>query len=128
MSYLTIAIPQSQASVAQTISMALDPDVGGEFAFNRTATDSTGAVWAVYGTTMDPTFLADTVTPLLSNATALQATVAKEIAGRFATKNVAVPTLAQVQSFLSTVKTSTVYGIGAGLAEMKLTLVVPTKI
>ena len=134
--YLFAAVPIADQAIVKQISKALDPLPHGELGFNMTATDATGATWAITGFQFTDTFGAQFL-PLLVPVTgqkyqqinpALASTFAASIMSGYATRfpTLTPPTAAQIQTFVADSRIITSgYGVQNGLNALGLTLVVP---
>jgi len=117
--YVTIALPAPLTETAKQLSRSFDPDQGGYLAFERTATDASGTVYAVYGTPCTSTFAAQ-IAYLQATPAALLTAVEADYAERW--PDMTPPTLADCEAFCAGIMVSYAYGMLAGLDEMGLTL------
>jgi len=117
--YVTLALPAPLTETAKQLSRSFDPDSGGYLAFERTATDAQGGLYAVYGSPCETSF-ASKIAYLQANPAALLAAVEADYAERW--PDLTPPTLADCEAFCAGIRVSYSYGMLAGLEEMVLTI------
>lgn len=140
--FVTLAIPAGDADIlatAKACSKALDPDVGGEFAFDLQAqttgqdildadgnpqpNPSAGTQdWIVYGSPVTE-HTSQAIQYFQATPAALQAAVTADYTNRW--PDLTPPTLGECQAFCDAVLISTEQGTLAGMAELGLVLLPP---
>jgi hypothetical protein len=126
MKYVTLAVPQSLAAIANALGVALEPDPGIDpvtyDAFSTKCEDINGVQYVAYGTEVVD-WLGDAVIDWKTNPAALHAAISNEYAARWPA--LTPPSLAECEAFCSQVLMSFEYGIVMGLEDLNLTLVIP---